>query len=299
MRRLLATLMLLVSLPTAAARAEPPRIIADIAPVQSLVAMVMGEVSTPDVLLPPNASPHDHSLRPSEAAALARADLVVWIGPDLTPWMAGTITRLAGRADILTLAEAPGTTRLPLRTGPDLAGRVKNRTDPHLWLDPDNAAAWLDAIAGALTRLDPAHASTYAANARAGQARITAARDAAARVLAPVRAQPLLLDHDWFQYFQARFGLNVVGALSGSEAAQPGPARLLALARIVRASQSQICILAEPPVKLSAFRPVLGSAVPRVAEADPLGSALTPGPDLYPALIGTLAEAIASCARGQ
>ena len=299
MRRLLASLMLFVLLPIAAARAEPPRVIADIAPVQSLVAMVMGELGMPDLLLPPNASPHDHSLRPSEAAAVARADLVVWIGPDLTPWMAGTITRLAGRADILTLAEAPGTTRLPLRMGPDLAGHVKGRTDPHMWLDPDNAETWLDAIAGALGRLDPENATTYAANARAGQARIAGTRDAAAQVLAPFRDLPLLLDHDWFQYFQVRFGLKVIGALSDSEAAQPGPARLLALARIVRASQGPLCILAERPVKLAAFRPVLGAAAPRVAEADPIGAALAPGPGLYPALISALAEAIASCASGQ
>jgi len=43
------------------ALAEPPRVVADILPVHSLVARVMEGVGVPDLILPPGASPHGFS----------------------------------------------------------------------------------------------------------------------------------------------------------------------------------------------------------------------------------------------
>jgi zinc transport system substrate-binding protein len=75
--------------------ADVPRVAVDIAPVHSLVARVMEGVGTPDLILPPGASPHEYSLRPSEAAALQEADIVFWMGEDLTPWMEDAVETLA------------------------------------------------------------------------------------------------------------------------------------------------------------------------------------------------------------
>jgi len=47
------------------ALADAPRVVTDIPPVHSLAAMVMDGVGTPELLLPPGASPHDFALRPS------------------------------------------------------------------------------------------------------------------------------------------------------------------------------------------------------------------------------------------
>lgn len=97
--------------------AEVPAVAVDIAPVHSLVARVMDGVGAPDLILPPGASPHEYSLRPSEAAAIEDADIVIWIGADLTPWMEDAVATLAGEARVLTLLEAEGTLRLPFREG--------------------------------------------------------------------------------------------------------------------------------------------------------------------------------------
>ena len=70
------------------AMADVPDVAVDIAPVHSLVARVMEGVGTPDLIVAPGASPHEYSLRPSEAAALQEAELVFWVGPGLTPWLA-------------------------------------------------------------------------------------------------------------------------------------------------------------------------------------------------------------------
>ncbi|MEM9764756.1 MAG: zinc ABC transporter substrate-binding protein, partial [Pseudomonadota bacterium] len=105
-------------LTSGAALAEAPKVVVDIAPAHSIVAKVMEGAGTPALLLPPGASPHGYALRPSEARALSNADIVVWIGPALTPWLERSLDTLAEGATQVVLMEAPGIEHLPLREGP-------------------------------------------------------------------------------------------------------------------------------------------------------------------------------------
>ena len=97
--------------------ADVPQVATDIAPVHSLVSIVMAGVGTPDLVLPPGISPHSHSLRPSEARALSEADLIVWVGSELTPWLERSLDNLGGSSTHLRLLEVDGITRLNFREG--------------------------------------------------------------------------------------------------------------------------------------------------------------------------------------
>lgn len=117
MSRMRLALSLTAAFMGGAAFAQAPQVAVDIAPVHSLVARVMEGVGSPDLIVQTGASPHEYSLRPSEAAALQNADLVFWIGPDLTPWLTDTLETLASDAVVSALLEAPGTTTLDFREG--------------------------------------------------------------------------------------------------------------------------------------------------------------------------------------
>lgn len=280
-----AAILLLLAAPL---RAGPPRVVTDIPPVQGLVAEVMAGIGTPEVILGPTASPHRFSLRPSQARALQEADLVVWIGPELTPWLAGPIAALAGDASRLRLLDHPATLRLPLRGG-------SGGSDPHAWLDPENARAWLPVIAAELARIDPANAGRYAANAAAAQARIGRAEARIARLLAGT--PPYVAMHDAYQYFERRFGLTLIGTVAAGDATPPGPARLARLRAVIR-DRGVACAFREPQQNPALLETVLeGSGiVPRVL--DPLGAELEAGPGSYVALIEGMARTIAGCASG-
>ena len=112
MSRTLLSLSLAAVLTGGAALAEAPRVATDIAPVHSLVARVMDGVGSPELIVQRGASPHEYSLRPSEAAALQEADLVFWISSDLTPWLGDAIETLASNASVTGLLEADGTIQL-------------------------------------------------------------------------------------------------------------------------------------------------------------------------------------------
>lgn len=115
MSRKLLPLSITAALMGGTAIADVPNVAVDIAPVHSLVARVMEGVGTPDLIVQPGASPHEYNLRPSEAAALQEADLVFWMGEDLTPWMAGAVETLTDGATVTTLLEADGTVLLDFR----------------------------------------------------------------------------------------------------------------------------------------------------------------------------------------
>ncbi|WP_194436616.1 zinc ABC transporter substrate-binding protein [Vibrio fluminensis] len=97
--------------------AQAPNVAVDIAPLHSLVAQVMDGVGEPDLLIRPEASPHEYSLRPSEAKALSQADVVFWIGEGLTPWLEKPLTNLAGSATKIEMMEVNGTTLYDFREG--------------------------------------------------------------------------------------------------------------------------------------------------------------------------------------
>lgn len=103
-------------LPLAAQAA--PEVVVDVPPIHSIVARVMEGVGTPRLLLAPGASPHDYSLRPSDARAIAGADLLVWVGPSLDPWLDEAADAL-GSGTRLTLESLPGPhpAALPERAG--------------------------------------------------------------------------------------------------------------------------------------------------------------------------------------
>jgi zinc transport system substrate-binding protein len=77
----------------------------------------MGEVGTPELLVPGGASPHGFSLRPSDAAALQDADIVFWIGPQLETFLPRALDTLSGDAVAPPLIDTEGLTLWPVREG--------------------------------------------------------------------------------------------------------------------------------------------------------------------------------------
>ncbi len=132
---LVAAFASLAALPAAAA----PEVVTDIPPVQSLAARVMQGVGEPTSILPPGATPHGYSMRPSEAARLEAADIVFWVGEGLTPWLEDAIGSLAADAVSVELMEAPGVALLEFgEEGHADHDDDRGRKDEHAHKDDDD-----------------------------------------------------------------------------------------------------------------------------------------------------------------
>lgn len=291
-RPLLLLPLLLLSLGAVAA----PRVVATILPVHSLVAAVMEGVGTPRLLLPAGASPHSYALLPSDAQVLAQAELIVWVGPDLEPFLQKPLRTLAGQAATIELTTLPdlmllGADRQHAHAGHEAGD---HRHDPHLWLDPANAAAIVEAVQARLGALDPANAAAYRANAARQLERLRALDREIRAVVAPVRSVRFLVFHDAYRYFTERYGLASVGALTLSPDRLPG-ARAVAAARDrVRSGQVR-CVFREPQFEPSLAEAVVRGTGARTGTLDPIGADLPPGPDAYVQLLRNLAHSLHDC----
>jgi zinc transport system substrate-binding protein len=299
------------------AAAEVPRVITDIPPVQALVAQVMGDLGAPVLLLDKGADAHSFQLRPSQAAALAEAALVVWIGPEMTPWLDRAVEGLATDVAQLRLLEADGTYLRSFGEGAapdhddhaDEAGHdhaaepaaedghehdhAHEGVDPHAWLDPGNARLWLGLIAAELARLDPANAATYQANAAQAEADVAALDARLDAALAPVRDKPFVVFHDAYGYFADHYGLTIAGTVTLGDAAPPGAAHLAELqARLGQA----LCIFPETQHDPKMVETIAADTGLRTGGAlDPEGAGLEPGPQVYEAILSGLADTLVAC----
>ena len=334
MSRKLLTLSLTATLMGGTVFADAPRVAVDIAPVHSLVTRVMEGVGTPDLIIQAGASPHEYSLRPSEAAALQDANLVFWIGSGLTPWLTDTIETLAPNANVTELLEADGTIELEFREGAlfeahddheedehrddddhadeahddheeeghddhddEEAGHDEHEHgnhDPHAWLSPQNAMTWMNVIAGQLSAADPDNAGAYFANAAVGRAEIKLLIGEVTAMLDPVRDGRFVVFHDAYQYFETDFNFPASGAISISDASDPSPVRIAEIQDRI-AEQGIDCVLAEPQFNPGLVATVLEGSNAQTGILDPLGSDLKPGSALYPQLIRNLSTALAGC----
>ncbi|WP_039018344.1 zinc ABC transporter substrate-binding protein [Halocynthiibacter namhaensis] len=325
MSRNLLPLSLAAILMGGTAFAQVPQVAVDIAPVHSLVARVMDGVGTPDLIVQPGASPHEYSLRPSEARALQNADLVFWVSSGLTPWLTDTIETLASGAAVTELLEVDGTIELPLRESPLFEAHIheehddvaheehdegahndhdshddhhdhghEDAHDPHAWLSPNNAISWLNVIAGQLSAADPENAAAYFANAAAGRSEIQALIGEVNATLDPVRGEKFVVFHDAYQYFETDFNFPASGAISLSDASDPSPARIAEIQARV-GDEGISCILTEPQFNPGLIDTVLNGTQSQTGILDPMGSDLELGSALYPQLIRNLSTALAGC----
>lgn len=92
----------------APALADSPAVVTGTPVVHSLVAQVMGDLGTPVVLLDRGSDPHSFQLRPSQAQALAGADMLFWVGPELTPWLQRALDGVGSGAQNVALLAAEG-----------------------------------------------------------------------------------------------------------------------------------------------------------------------------------------------
>lgn len=301
-----------------AAAAAAPRVVATISPIHSLTASVMEGVASPRLLIPGTASPHNYTLKPSDARALAQAQLIVWVGEEIEPFMEKPLAALAKKARVLELSKVPGVVLLPAREGgvwegdvhdekekghgPDekkeAAGKKKedhHEKDMHVWLSPANTKAIARALARALGEIDPANASAYRASLERFLARLDALDAELREQLKPVMGKPYIVFHDAYQYFERHYGLSPAGSISVTSAQAPGAKRLYEIRKKIIDSKVA-CVFREPQFDSKLVTTAVSGTPAKVGVLDPDGGAtIPPGPGAYFQLMRNLAGSLRAC----
>lgn len=283
-----------------------PDVVTSLQPVHSLAAGVMQGVGQPRLLVTGGASPHDYSLRPSDARAIAEADIVFWIGPDLESFLVRPLKNAQRKVRNIALLEAPDMTVLPLRTGGAWEAHLHEHGhghghqaghDAHIWLDPVNAIAMVRRMVAVLGEVDSDHKADYERNGAALMERLNQFDQQLALKLAPLKGQSYVVFHDAYQYFERRYGLNAVGSVVLDPEQRPGAKRVAEIQARIR-ERGVRCVFSEPQFQSALVQSVIAGSQAQPGILDPLGAGIPPGPEAYFQLLEGLVDALRDCLSG-
>jgi zinc transport system substrate-binding protein len=209
------------------ALAAKVRIVATVFPLREFAAAIAGDRGEAVLLLPPGAGVHTWQPRPADLSRLAQADLLLYIGANLEPWLAGLLRALPeGR--LRALEAAAGLPLLEAADDDEPAGRAHGALDPHVWLDFDLDVRIVQKIAEELSLIDPEGRDQFKANGDRLAGRL---RDLDGRFregLSGCSSRNIVLaGHAAFGYLARRYGLVQTALYGLSPDAQPRPDDLM------------------------------------------------------------------------
>ena len=287
------------------------KVVTSIKPIHSLASYIMDGVGSPGLIVDGYNSPHSFQLKPSHAKMLEQADIIFWIGEDLENFLEKPLATIAKKAEKIELLEIKGIKKLKFRErnifeeheGHDDHGDDSKKEehddhgddakkeehddhddhghgeyDPHIWLDPINAKVILNEITEHLIENDSKNAATYKSNLAKAISEID-------KLIIDVITETntdlsYVVFHDAYQYYENRFNVNILGAMTVNPDVMPGAEQIHEIHEVIE-HDNVSCILSEPQFNPDIIKSIAKDTSVKTGVLDPLGANLKPGKDLY------------------
>ena len=297
------------------------KVVTTIQPLHSLISNVMGKKGKLDLILEGTASPHSFTLKPSHARMIENADIVFWIDKDLESFLEKPLKSIPKKAKIVHLMDLSSLEIHKFREkniygghddhdDHDKHGHKKDKHDKHddhdkhghahahgefdvhIWLDPNNAKVIVKEVANQLATLDSKNSDFYKENAEKTLNKLDNLINKIDKSIN--KKASFVTFHDAYQYFEKRFGIEALGALTINTDIQPGAKQIEEIEHLVEDKNIK-CIFSEPQFNPKLINMIAKSTGAKTGILDPLGSSYKPGQDLYFNLINDLYQNINKC----
>lgn len=256
------------------------RILATFLPVHAHAAAIAGDRAGVESLIAGDVGAHDFSPRPADMQRIAQADVLVFNGAGMEPWLDDLIQQ-AAKKNLKKVDLSAGIELL--NNPPALDGgdhhHEHGEHNPHLWLDPVLAIQQVETLREALIAADPEGSGFYQENAASYIAKLRALDADFRSILGPLPSKKLVTFHDAFPYLSKRYGLETIGYLSRFPERDPSPAELAALIDRIRTADVKI-LFAEAGYEPALLQRVAKDTGAKVSTLDTLEVGEL-GPDAY------------------
>ncbi len=298
------------------------KVVTSIKPIHSLASYVMDGVGKPDLIVDGFNSPHSFSLKPSHAKMIENADLIIWVGEDLEAFLEKPLNTIAKKSVNIELMNLNGIKKLKFREKnifeghddhghghkekkhddhghghkekkhADHEGHAHGEHDPHVWLDPVNAKVIIKEIENQLVKLDPNNSSKYKANS----IKVRSELDNLMKNIKKDLNDNLrfVVFHDAYQYFENRFGIKVLGALTVNPDVLPGAEQLSEIREVIEHKKIN-CLFSEPQFNPAIIKSIAKDTKIKTGVLDPLGATLNKGKSMYFELLQSMSVSFKGC----
>ena len=262
-----------------------PMVLSSIKPLTLIVQEIAGDSANTDTLLPVTASPHDYPMKVSDYARLQKADVVLWIGPELESFLKKPISNLpVGK--VVTAYDLAGLYWPEAITYED----HHHERDPHLWLDPRNAVVVARTLTIVLGKIDSANNSLYEANMQKFAIKMEDLDQKLSTNLKPVSNRGFAVYHEGYGHFVSHYGLHQLDYVTFTPEQRPG-AKHVAVLQEKLAREGQ-CIFTEPYTDVQAVQTLAKDLKLQVGTLDALGTQEVTN---YSQLLERLTDAFLAC----
>lgn len=232
-----------------AAGQRPLRVVTSTGIFADMAAHVGGDAVDVTALIPAGADPHawDPSIR--EMRALAEADIFIYNGLGLEPWVERTLKAVAPQ-HLTTIVLSEG---LPTLGEAQFAVADGDRDtrggDPHMWLDIRNGIAYAQRMAKAFIDAAPDAEQSIRRQTKRYVAQLEALDEWFQQQVdgIPPERRVLVTDHDAYVYMAERYGLKRAGFVSANPDREPSPREMARLVDAIRSAGAPT-LFAEPHV---------------------------------------------------
>src|SRR2546425_4476038 len=186
-----------------AAQSTGVKVLTTFYPVYDYTRNIGGDRINVSLLVPMTLAVHAFEPTPSSVQAVATANVLIYNGAGLEPW----IPSIVAAADNPGLVLVDSSANISLLLVPP-AFQKENRTiDPHVWLNPVLAKQQVANILRGLIRVDPADAAYFTANAQAYIAKLDVLNDEFVNLTANPITRYFVTFHEAFAYFAKQYNV--------------------------------------------------------------------------------------------
>jgi protein SCO1/2 len=279
--------ILMLCVPVTANANETPKVIVSIKPIHSLVTALMRGVAIPKLIVEGRTTPYKFKISAAQQEKLKKADLIVWIGPELEKFLVHPLNELGPKSRLVELLSNRDLKILPARNQTD-------QRDPFLWLDVRNAELLVDILFEAIVATDPSRLAQYEKNRSSLKQQIAHLDREFEYNFRSVAAGVGSAYHDTQQYFQQSYGLKLLGFVSKSPDQPADTARLLSALTSLNGQKTR-CFFIEKGLQEDNLPILSRYANINISTLDSFATDFSPGPKLYEKMMRFNFNAIAGC----
>lgn len=194
-------------------------VVATFYPLYDFAQNVGGDKVSVSILVPETTDVHDFEPTPSSLFAVSNAQVLIYNGAGLEPWIKSIVTS-AGNSKLIQVDTSQGIQLLPVPS----QFQINNQTiDPHVWLDPLNAKQQVNNILQGLIKADPADSQYFTQNANAYEAKLDELNIQAINATTNTATKYFVTFHEAFAYFANQYNVTQLPILGPFEE-EPSPA---------------------------------------------------------------------------
>lgn len=200
------------------------KIYTSIYPLYDFTTKIGGDKVVVSNLVPAGTEPHDFELSTSDIVNLEKADMLIYNGAGIESWSDKVINSLENKN--ITYVKSSENLNIHKANSNEKSINHSHSTDPHTWLNIQNAKKEMENIKNALVKKDPDNASYYEKNYETYVKKFDELDEKYKETIGDIPNKSIIVAHEAFGYLCEEYNIEQVAIEGLTPDSEPDPARM-------------------------------------------------------------------------